>query len=94
MTLGSLSADGWGYVPPAPVGCFGLKLLRGKMATFERAHANEYSLGPPRPVFLTPQRAQLTPIAPGDPPRPADRSGPGSHGNTDLPWVSLHMCAL
>ena len=34
---------------------------------------------------------QPTPASPGEPPRPAGRSGPGSYGVTALPWVPVHM---
>ena len=34
---------------------------------------------------------ELTPISPGDLPRPASGFGPGSYGVTALPWVPVHV---
>ena len=36
-------------------------------------------------------KPQPTPASPGDPPRPAGRSDPGSYGVTALPWVPVHV---
>ena len=47
-----------------------------------RVHVGEHSLLCPPPDFMNPERTTASPASPGDPPRPAGRSGPGSYGVT------------
>ena len=79
-TLGSLSVDGWGVVPPCWL--FGLRcpntgacrLLGGARSwcqngNLQRTHVEEYSLGPLPPVSLPPQWATADPHLPRRPSR-------------------------
>ena len=42
-------------------------------------------------MSLSPQPATANPCLPGDRPRPAGGSGPGSYEVTALPWALVHM---
>ena len=46
------------------------------LVAFRRVHTNEYSPALPPPVSLSPHKPQLSPVSPGDPPRPEGRSDP------------------
>lgn len=74
-----------------------------KMSASTRAYAGEYSLIYPPPVSVPSVSHQPSPTSPGDPSRPASRSGPGSYhiaafvlylGLLEILYVSLRMKSL
>ena len=75
----------WAVPALEPAGCWVGPDLSAKMVTSKRAHMDEYSPVPPPPASVSPK--WVTPASPGDHPRPAGRSYPGSYGVTALPWV-------
>ena len=77
--LGLLSADMWGQIfPKWPAP------KKGMLMNITQSFASN---------ALPPQQATVTPVFPGDPPRTAVRSDPGSYGASILPWDPVHMKA-
>ena len=68
-----------------PTGCWIGPDLYAKVPQWlhsARVHIGEHSPLCAPPDFMTPERATAAPTSPGDPPRPAARSGPGCYGVT------------
>ena len=79
MTSGNLPAVGWGQVLVPKWQLLGeLMPMNIPWGLFHQCPCSH-------------SEPQLTPASPGDPPRPAGRSCPGSCGVTALPWVPVHM---
>ena len=105
-TSGSLSADGWVCVPTllvvwpeAPqhwslqaVGWVPISVPKWQPLGALMLMSIPWGLHHWCPCCPCPHcEPLLTPTSTGDPPRPADRSGPGSCAVTALPWVPVHV---
>ena len=103
MTLGSLSVDGWGCVPTLlvvwpevswhwslqAIGWGSVSVPKWQLSGELMPKSIPWGIHCQCPCLHS--EPQLTPTSPGDPPRPAGRSGLGSYGGTALPWVPVHM---
>ena len=101
MTLGRLSADGWGCVPvllvvwPEMSQHWSLQAVRWGQFLLPSPLGELTLMNIPWGLCLQcpcpHSEPQLTPTSLGDPPRPAGRSGSGSYVVTALPWVPVHV---
>ena len=82
----------WGIPVLEPTVCWLGPGLGVKVADSRILHANDYYLVPLPPMPLSPQWATADPTFPGDPSRPAGRSGPGSYEVTAFSQVLVLFC--